>query len=257
MGYRATWKGNIAIGIVQVPVKVIKATEDNETVKFNWLHNACHGQVRQRKFCPECDIDLSTADIINGFNLDGEIIPLTEEDLESLPISSSKSLEIYSLGEKPDPIRINTNYFVVPDKGGEYVFSVIIKALMSNKKNSALNTMITMRGRERPCSIWLGEDTVVLSTLRLSDEIRHIPMEISPKVKKEEVEVTNQLLTMLSKELPTEDRYKQAIIDIATQKRDQGDNWKPKTQKKSVSVEASDLMEALRQSMAQAATSRN
>lgn len=50
---RSMWKGAISFGLVNIPVKLYTATE-NQDIKFNYLHNVCHAPIRYERKCENC-----------------------------------------------------------------------------------------------------------------------------------------------------------------------------------------------------------
>jgi len=50
---RSIWKGSIAFGLVNVPVKVYSATEDHD-VKFHQVHEKDNGRIRYKRVCEVC-----------------------------------------------------------------------------------------------------------------------------------------------------------------------------------------------------------
>jgi hypothetical protein len=50
---RSIWKGSIAFGLVNVPVKVYSATEDHD-VKFHQVHAKDNGRIRYKRVCEVC-----------------------------------------------------------------------------------------------------------------------------------------------------------------------------------------------------------
>jgi DNA end-binding protein Ku len=50
---RSIWKGSIAFGLVNVPVKVYSATEDHD-IKFHQVHAKDNGRIRYKRVCEVC-----------------------------------------------------------------------------------------------------------------------------------------------------------------------------------------------------------
>lgn len=246
MGIRSSWTGMLSLGLIPVPVKLYKATEEKD-VTFHQLHEECGTQIRMKKYCPACVVDLQGSDIVKGFPLGDVNIPLTEEDLAQIPLDTLRKIDIVSVGELPDPLRLDKNYFMQPDKGAEQIFSVILGALATKEKKSLLG-LISIRNRERPCAIWIREDTIVLSTLKLDDEVRHIPFEIDKNISKEELELSTKILDLTHKDVePDYDRYRKAVIELAMKKA----NGETITSLiKEVAAPKEDLMETLRRTVA-------
>lgn len=50
---RSIWKGSIAFGLVNVPVKVYSATEDHD-IRFHQVHAKDNGRIRYKRVCEVC-----------------------------------------------------------------------------------------------------------------------------------------------------------------------------------------------------------
>ena len=58
---RAIATGQIAFGLVSIPVKLFSAAESSEKIAFNMLHRDCGSRVQQHLFCPKCYMSKSEA----------------------------------------------------------------------------------------------------------------------------------------------------------------------------------------------------
>ena len=50
---RSIWKGSVAFGLVNVPVKVYSATEYHD-LKFHQVHAKDNGLIKYQRVCEEC-----------------------------------------------------------------------------------------------------------------------------------------------------------------------------------------------------------
>src|SRR5229473_931042 len=50
---RAFASGQIAFGLVSIPVKLFSATEASEKISFNMIHRDCGSRIQQQLFCPK------------------------------------------------------------------------------------------------------------------------------------------------------------------------------------------------------------
>ena len=73
---RAIWKGAIAFGLVNVPVKVYSATEDHD-ISLHQVHNADGGRIRYQRRCEVCSKIVDYADIDKAYEDDGRTVVLT------------------------------------------------------------------------------------------------------------------------------------------------------------------------------------
>ncbi len=84
---RAIWKGAVAFGLVNVPVRLYSATGEHE-VTLHQVHKEDGGRIRYRKFCSIDGEPVEMSDIAKGYETDdGELVVLTDEDFASLPLS--------------------------------------------------------------------------------------------------------------------------------------------------------------------------
>ena len=84
---RAIWKGAVAFGLVNVPVRLYSATGEHE-VTLHQVHKEDGGRIRYRKFCSIDNEPVEMSDIAKGYETDdGELVVLTDEDFKSLPLS--------------------------------------------------------------------------------------------------------------------------------------------------------------------------
>ena len=81
---RAIWKGAIAFGLVNVPVKVYSATEDHD-ISLHQVHNADGGRIRYQRRCEVCSKIVDYEDIDKAYEDDGRTVVLTREELKSIP----------------------------------------------------------------------------------------------------------------------------------------------------------------------------
>ena len=81
---RSIWKGSIAFGLVNVPVKVYSATEDHD-VKFHQVHAKDNGRIRYKRVCEVCGEVVEYRDIARAYESDdGQTVIITDEDIATL-----------------------------------------------------------------------------------------------------------------------------------------------------------------------------
>ncbi|MDQ1321515.1 MAG: end-binding protein Ku, partial [Actinomycetota bacterium] len=66
---RSIWKGAIAFGLVNVPVKVYSATEDHD-LKFHQVHARDNGRIQYKRVCSECGEVVEYRDIAKAYESD-------------------------------------------------------------------------------------------------------------------------------------------------------------------------------------------
>ena len=91
---RSIWKGSIAFGLVNVPVKVYSATEDHD-VKFHQVHAKDNGRIRYKRVCEVCGEVVEFRDIAKAYESDdGQTVIITDDDIATLPEERSREIEV-------------------------------------------------------------------------------------------------------------------------------------------------------------------
>jgi len=115
---RATWKGVLKISLVTIPIKVFPATEASETLSFNQLHATCQTRMTQRKWCPTCAREVTTAEIVKGFEFaPGKYVILIPEELDAVAPPSTKVIDLVQFADASElePYSIDRSYYLAPD----------------------------------------------------------------------------------------------------------------------------------------------
>lgn len=66
---RSIWKGSVAFGLVNVPVKVYSATEDHD-LKFHQVHAKDNGRIQYKRVCSERGEVVEHSDIAKAYEAD-------------------------------------------------------------------------------------------------------------------------------------------------------------------------------------------
>ena len=81
---RSIWKGSLAFGLVNVPVKLYSATESHD-VSFRQVHKEDGGRIRYKRVCEVCGQEIPYDQIERGYLApDGRQAVLTKEELDEL-----------------------------------------------------------------------------------------------------------------------------------------------------------------------------
>jgi len=124
--------GQIAFGLVSIPVKLFSATEASEKISFNMLHKDCGNRIQQQLFCPKDERTISRDEVVKGYEFQrGQYVLFNEEELKMIEEKATQSIEISEFLPKEaiDPIYFAKANYIAPDKGGERAYSLLTKAL--------------------------------------------------------------------------------------------------------------------------------
>lgn len=171
MARRSIWKGAISFGMVVIPSKLYSATEDQK-ISLHQYHKDCGSRISMPKVCPTCEKKLETADIIKGYEVGDSYIPLTEQDFQSLPLKSLKTVEVVEF-ISPDQVDIrafDSCYFLASDTGGDKAYRLFLQAMA--EANLVAVAKLGYREREHLALVRPYQGVMLLQTLRYADEMR-------------------------------------------------------------------------------------
>src|SRR5436190_21413531 len=92
---RSIWRGVLSFGMVAIPIRMYLATESSSKVSFHLLCPDHKSRIKNKRWCPEGDHEVAWGDVIRGYEYEkGKYVVLEDEDLEKLPLKSSKAIDI-------------------------------------------------------------------------------------------------------------------------------------------------------------------
>ena len=126
---RAMWKGAIQFGLVTIPVKLYLATE-SKGISFNMLHATDLSRIQMKTYCPVDDEVISRGDTVKGYEYaPGQYVVVTDEDLETVPLKTVRSIEIEQFAPADAttrPIRfVKSAYYLEPEPIGRKAFYLL------------------------------------------------------------------------------------------------------------------------------------
>lgn len=260
---RAIWKGAVSFGLVNVPVKLYAATESHD-VSFRQVHAKDGGRIRYQRICSLDGEEVAYADIAKGYETeDGEMVVLTDDDLASLPSSSSREIAVEKFvpNDQIDPMLFEKAYYLEPEGAGAKPYALLRQALLDADRMAVVTVALRQRtsiGVLRVRSTEAG-DVIVLQTMMWPDEIRTPDFSVEAgDVKDSEVKMAQMLVETLAGDFdPTEfeDDYAEAVEALVASKIEGGEVQRTETSTKS-SGEIVDLLAALQKSVAAAKSAR-
>jgi DNA end-binding protein Ku len=213
---RTTWNGSLSFGLVSIPVGLAPATKPaarQSDVSFRLLHREDATPIKQKRWCPAHDREVTQDEIVRGFEVTkGQFIIVEDADLEAIErADDSRSIEItrFVKEEEVDPIFFDRTYFLVPGSAPAQLRPyVLLLEAMRQTETAALGRFVRA-GRESLCLVRAQEDALFLETLYLVEDV-YSKAEISEavadtKVKKPELDLARQIIDSLAGEFePTE-----------------------------------------------------
>src|ERR1700709_1839842 len=249
---RAIWKGAVSFGLVSVPVKLYAATESHD-VSFRQVHATDGGRIKYQRVCAIDGEEVDFADIAKGYETeDGEMVILTDDDMEQLPSTSSREIAVEKFvpADQIDPMLFEKSYYLEPEKSGAKPYGLLRQALIDADRMAGVT--VALRQRTTIAVLRVRDDVIVLQTMMWPDEVRTPDFSVETgEVKDAEVKMAHMLVETLSGDFDAsefEDDYAEAVESLVKTKIEGGEIKRTPTSTKS-SGEVVDLLAALQRSV--------
>ncbi|MCC7242427.1 MAG: Ku protein, partial [Acidobacteria bacterium] len=256
MAVRPTWKGYLKVSLVTIPVRVYPATESSATIAFNQLHAECQTRIQQKKWCPHCEREVTSAEVVKGYEFEkGRWVVVPEEDIAKVKTESTKVINLVQFADADavDPMYVDKAYYLAPEGPMAADAYAVMRDAMQGKAGIG---KVAIHGREYLVAIRPHKQGLVMYTLHHAAEIRTIDQidelrEVRGKVNPAEMKLARQVIESIEGELNLADytdeyqRGLRAIIDA----RIAGEEIIAPAEEAPPKVV--DLMEALRKSLEQ------
>jgi DNA end-binding protein Ku len=184
--------GVLSFGLVAIPVRVHTATK-SEKVSFHLMHNKCASRIRNRHYCPVCNVVVESDDLVRGFqHAKEQYVRITEEELDSLEAEANNNFDLKEFIPlaSVDRVYFENTHYLGADKGGEKPYRLLANAVAKSGR-VAIAELIS-RGKEQLVLIRPYKNGLVLHTMYHADEVRdfqQVPKGEKVNVLKQELEL--------------------------------------------------------------------
>ena len=223
---RAIWSGAISFGLVNVPVKLYSAVS-RKTVRFHQLHEKDGVRIQQKRVCPEDGEEVSYDDIVKGYEISpGRHVIVTPEELEGVDPKKTRTIDIEDFVnlDEIDPIYYDAAYYLVPDKGADKAYNLLLQAMRDDGRVAIARVVI--RTKEHLTAIRPTGDVMTMATMLFADEV--VPPdrldELADKdegASKRELDMARQLIDSLASDFEPDkyrDEYRERVLDLIERK---------------------------------------
>jgi len=234
---RSIWKGAVAFGLVNVPVKVYSATEDHD-LKFHQVHARDNGRIQYKRVCSECGEVVEYRDIAKAYESDdGRMVVITEDDIAALPEERSREIEVLEFvpASDLDPLMYDRSYYLEPDGKSPKSYVLLANTLAETDRVAIVH--FALRNKTRLAALRVKEfagadgprNVMVVHTLLWPDEIRDpaFPaLDTPPQVKPAELKMAGQVVESMAADFhPADftDTYQQQLRELVEAKLAGGD----------------------------------
>ena len=225
---RSIWKGSVAFGLVNVPVKVYSATEDHD-LKFHQVHAKDNGRIKYQRVCEECGEAVEYRDIAKAYESDtGQTVVITDEDIATLPEERSHEIEVLEFvpASDIDPLMYDRSYFLEPDGKSSKSYVLLAKALSETDRVAIVH--FALRNKTRLAALRVKDfskrNVMVVHTLLWPDEIRDpdFPsLDADVEVRAPELKMAGQVVESMADDFHPEqytDTYQEQLTELVESK---------------------------------------
>lgn len=251
---RAIATGQIAFGLVSIPVKLFSAAETSEKISFNMLHRDCGSRVQQQLFCPKDERTIDRGEVVKGYEFTrGQYVLFNEDELKALEEKSTQQIEIteFVRSDQIDPIYFAKPYYLGPDKGGSRAYALLARALQETGRWAVAK--YAARGKGYVVVLRPLGNGLVMQQLYYPNEIRSIDeLDLGDaEIRDNELQMAIQLAEMSATEVFDPAQYRDEVSDRVReliQRKIEGEEITNATAEEP-RAQVIDLMDALRRSL--------
>jgi len=173
MAYRPTWQGHLKLSLVTCPVALYTAINSGGDVHFNLINPKTNNRIKMITTDPDTG-PIDRSELVKGYEVSkGEYILLTNEEIASVKLESTKTIEIerFVPGDEIDRLYWDNPYYLAPDgKLAQEAFGVI-RTAMEKSGQIALGRVV-IGTRERILALEPRDKGILAYTIRTDAEVR-------------------------------------------------------------------------------------
>ena len=255
MAPRANWKGYLKLSLVSCAVALFPATTTAQRTRFNIINRETGNRVRNLVVDAETGEPVEEEDRVKGHRLKGgDYVLLEEEELESVALESTHTIEIESFvaRDEVDEIYLDESFYLLPDDDVAAEAYAVIREAMRKTGMVGLARVVLYR-RERLLMLQPRHKGLVATALRYRNEVRddadYFDDMPSVKISPDMLDLAAHIIKSKTGHFDPsrfEDRYETALIDLIKAKRAGKEPPAPSAPQPSNVI---NLMDALRRSV--------
>ena len=173
MAYRPTWQGHLKLSLVTCPVALYTAINSGGDVHFNLINPKTNNRIKMITTDPDTG-PIDRSELVKGYEVaKGEYILLSNEDIASVKLESTKTIDIerFVAGDDIDRLYWDNPYFLAPDgKLAQEAFGVIRTAM--EKSGQIALARVVIGTRERILALEPRGKGILAYTIRTDAEVR-------------------------------------------------------------------------------------
>jgi len=221
---RAIWSGSIAFGLVNAPIRLYSAIDEHD-LDLHLVHVKDGSRIGHLNVCKAEGKPVPDDEIAKGYDSNGKIVLLEDEDFEAARGEGTKTIEILDFvpHEQIDPIYFERTYYVGPESGAEKVYRLLVEAMEQAELAAVVDFFF--RDREQLACLRVRDGLLLLEKMYYADEIR--PYEdVRPgrrgKLDRKELDMALSLIERFTGDFDPgryADTYRERLLDVIRRKR--------------------------------------
>ncbi|MEO9238588.1 MAG: Ku protein, partial [Jatrophihabitantaceae bacterium] len=199
-------------------------------------------------------------EIAKGYETgDGQLVILTDDDLDKLPVASSREIDVVEFvpAAQVDPILFNKCYYLEPDARAGKPYALLREALIETDRMAIVK--VALRQKEALAVLRVRDKAILLQTMLWPDEIRKpdfASLDEDIELRPQELKMAASLVESMAADFePAQftDNYRETVIELIDAKLERGESAElPGTEDKKATGktgEVIDLLTALQRSV--------
>ncbi len=169
---RAIWKGNIAFGLVQIPVALHSAEEPNE-LSFDLLDRRDFSAIGYERVNKRTGKKVDWENVVKGYEYKpGKYVVVTDADFEQANVEATHTIDIEQFVdlESIDARYFERPYYLAATKQGMKAYALLRETLRKAGKVAVCKVVIRTRQHLALVAAW--NDALLLTLLRFDHELR-------------------------------------------------------------------------------------
>ena len=193
---KSIWKGSIAFGLVNIPVRLYSATE-SQSLASHMLHKKDLSRIRFQRVAESTGKEVPAEEIVKGYFEKNQYVILADEELREVAPEKSTGIEIQEFVNEAEisSLYFEKPYYLEPDKGAGKAYALLREALLKTGKVGI--AQFVLRNRDSLCMLKPYGQGLVLNALRFASEIRsmeELSLPSSEKISPSEVSLAIKLI---------------------------------------------------------------
>lgn len=250
----SVWTGYLTFGLISMPVRLFSGAR-GARLSFHMLHRDDNTRVKQQLYCPADEKVLERSEIVKGYEFrKGEYVIVEPEEIKKIEPKTAKAMEILEFVKQQeiDPVYFESSYYLAPEEAARKPYTLLVRTMKDTGYVGIAK--LAMHNREYTAFLRPYENGLMLHTMYYQDEVRAAPDFGSDRVspKEGELKVAHQLVQALAAKWDPSKYYDTFAENLKKLIKARMDGKAVVAVEKAKPAAApADLMEALRQSLAQ------